>query len=66
MAISTSHPPYAMAVRRNPGWIYGLVFILCMLVIGVAFLYFVGHGYFLFHVPEFAFKLPDLHLTAGN
>ncbi|HLG71908.1 MAG TPA: hypothetical protein VK009_15935 [Chloroflexota bacterium] len=63
MAMSTSHPPYAMAVRRNPGWIYGLFFLLCAVLIVFAFTYIVRHEYFLIHVPEFTFKLPDLHLA---
>ncbi len=63
MAISTSHPPYAMAVRHNPGWLYGVAFILTMAVIALAFLYFVGHDFFLIHVPQFEFRLPDLHLS---
>ena len=66
MVSSTSHPPYAMAARRNPGWIYGLVFLLCALVIILAFNYIVQHQYFLIHVPDFNFKLPDLHLTPNS
>lgn len=55
-----------MAVRHNPGWIYGLVFVLCMAVIALAFMYIVRHDLFLIHVPQFSFKLPDLHLTPSS
>jgi len=52
-----------MAVRRSPGLLYAVGFVLCMAVIALAFIYFVQHGYFLVHVPDISFKLPDLHLT---
>lgn len=63
MAVSGSHPPYAMAARHDSGLVYAIAFAICMIVIVLAFLYFVRHGYFLIHVPEINFKLPDLHLT---
>lgn len=62
MAISTSHPPYAWSARKTPGTVYALAFFLCLAVIAIAFMYFLRHGYFLVHVPEVNFKLPDLPL----
>ena len=61
--MSGSHPPYAMAARETPGFVYAIAFFVCMAVIAIAFMYFLRHGFFLIHVPEINFKLPDLHLT---
>ncbi len=66
MAVYTSHPPYAWAVRRSPGTVYAIVFFICMAIIIIAFTYFLRHGYFLVHVPEINLKLPDLHLMPGT
>ena len=63
MAAYTSHPPYAMAARQSSGIFYAIAFFVCMAVIAIAFMYFLQHGFFLIHVPEITFKLPDLHLT---
>jgi len=63
MAVNTHHPSYAMAERHTPGLIYALAFFICMAVIAIAYMYFIQHGYFLIHVPNIEFKLPDLHLA---
>lgn len=63
MAVSPSHPSYSMATRRPPGTFYAVAFFVCMAVIAIAFMYFVRHGYFLIHVPQINFKLPDLGIA---
>jgi len=52
-----------MAARQSSGIFYAIAFFVCMAVIAIAFMYFLQHGFFLIHVPEITFKLPDLHLT---
>ena len=65
MAVSANHhPTYAMAARHDHALVYALVFVLCMAVMVLAFMYFLQHGFFLIHVPAINFTLPNLHLSS--
>ncbi|GEM_PF-3446540 len=58
MATQLSRSRYALAPQHTPGWQYALAFLVCWALIGVAYAFFIGHGWFLLQLPQLDFKTP--------